>query len=418
MYRIPAFFLTIVAVTAPLWAAGAPPETAKSKPAATQTTQPSPRADRKQFVLDVVRSAVALPQPDPQDRLRVLSTAASVAGTVAPQMAKSFAREGARIEVELIASGETPAVSLMDSGQVDCPTAKTFVESVPASAVERAEQSIIGALSVCPKEALEPVRQKVETALNQGQLAARAILALIEATGPSSRWSQSAFVKMFSSLPGDAEKLASEAPNYGAMYVRMAGEVEKDAAKEAGLKLLDWLAKVPDGGNKNIAVNMTTDAMKKALGDEGYQEALRGDVVAQGVAQTAGRPGEIDHPKDEQVSVLEAIDNAGKDRSDALNSLPASRRAREAAADGFANGTSGNRKLAEHYFDIAFSALDEVWSKRSPQKNAADVIEEVSEAAAQVDPIKALTRTQKLQDPSAQAIGMLAVARVVLGQQQ
>lgn len=411
-------FLSIAAVAAPLWAATPPATSAKPNSAATQGAQPSPRNDRKQFVLDVVRSAVALPQPDPQDRLRVLSTAANVAGTVAPQMARSFAREGARIEAELIASGQTPAVSLMDSGQVDCTTARTFVESVPASAVQRAEQSIIGALSVCPKEALEPVRQKVETALNQGHLAARAILALIETSGPSSQWSQSAFVKMFSSLPSNAEKLASEAPNYGAMYVRMAGEVEKDAARESGLKLLDWLAKVPDGGNKNIAVNMTTDAMKKALGDQAYDEALRGDVVAQGVAQTAGRPGEIDHPKEEEVSVLEAIDKAGQDQTDALNSMPASRRAREAAADGFANGTSGKLKLAEHYFDIAFSALDEVWSKRSPQKNVADVIEEVSEAAAQVDPIKALTRAQKLQDPSAQAIGMLAVARVVLGQQQ
>jgi hypothetical protein len=45
--------------------------------------------------------------------------------------------------------------------------------------------------------------------------------------------------------------------------------------------------------------------------------------------------------------------------------------------------------------------------------NAAAVVQEISEAAAQVDSLNALTRAQKLRDSSAQAIAMLAVARVV-----
>jgi hypothetical protein len=74
--------------------------------------------------------------------------------------------------------------------------------------------------------------------------------------------------------------------------------------------------------------------------------------------------------------------------------------------------------MAERYFDIAYSALEEVWSNRGGSTvNAPSVLEEVNEAAAQVNPVDALQRAQKLSDPSAQAISMLAVARVVGGQQ-
>jgi hypothetical protein len=114
--------------------------------------------------------------------------------------------------------------------------------------------------------------------------------------------------------------------------------------------------------------------------------------------------------------VLEAIGNNGKDRADAIRALPPSERARQAADHGFASCTAGDRKAADRYFDMAFAATDEVWATRTPQRNAA-VGEEVSEAVAQVDPVCALTRGQSLQDPSAQAIAMLAVARTVMGQQ-
>ena len=79
-------------------------------------------------------------------------------------------------------------------------------------------------------------------------------------------------------------------------------------------------------------------------------------------------------------------------------------RAREAAASGFASGTAGDRKMADHYFDIAFASVEQVWSDRATlQTNAPAVVEEVSEAAAQVDPVAALQRSQRLQDPSAEA---------------
>jgi hypothetical protein len=62
---------------------------------------------------------------------------------------------------------------------------------------------------------------------------------------------------------------------------------------------------------------------------------------------------------------------------------------------------------------MAFSAVDDVWEARTPKTDAAAVVSEVGEAAAQVDSVNALTRAQKLRDSSAQAIAMLAVARVV-----
>ncbi len=109
------------------------------------------------------------------------------------------------------------------------------------------------------------------------------------------------------------------------------------------------------------------------------------------------------------------MDDASRDQTAAVEKLAPSLRARQAAAHGFASGTAGDRKLADRYFDIAFSAVNAVWDDRDKVKNAPAVVEEVSEAAAQVDPVAALIRAQHLQDPSAQAIGMLAVARVALG---
>ena len=94
--------------------------------------------------------------------------------------------------------------------------------------------------------------------------------------------------------------------------------------------------------------------------------------------------------------------------------MPPSLRAREAAASGFASGiTDANRKEADHYFDIAFSALNDAWDNRATIRNVQAVVQEVAEAAAQVDAVDALQRTRRLQDPTEQAIGMLAVARVV-----
>src|SRR5262249_32177155 len=105
--------------------------------------------------------------------------------------------------------------------------------------------------------------------------------------------------------------------------------------------------------------------------------------------------------------------NKGTDHSDRLRDLPPNDRARQAAASGFAAGTSGDLIQANRYFDIAFAAVDEAWEKRTPESNAATVVQEVGEAAAHVDALNALARAQKLHDSASQAIAMLAVARVV-----
>src|SRR5207237_95161 len=163
-----------------------------------KTTAPPPG---KKFALDVVNMAVALPQPDPQDRLRVLTSAVSVAQPIAPESAKKFAREGAHLEAELIAGGEQPAVSIFGSGSVDCASAANFVESLAASAVVRAQDSLLGAVSACPRQTLEPAKIKLQTALAAGLVAARPLMAVMEQVGAKSQWSQQQFVTMFASLP-------------------------------------------------------------------------------------------------------------------------------------------------------------------------------------------------------------------------
>src|SRR5438552_17568770 len=82
-------------------------QTGKSvSPQKTTVRQPARVTEQKKFVLDVVRSAVALPQPNPQDRLRVLGSAAGVVLPFAPAMARDFTREGARLEAEIVRTGE------------------------------------------------------------------------------------------------------------------------------------------------------------------------------------------------------------------------------------------------------------------------------------------------------------------------
>jgi len=186
--------------------------------------------------------------------------------------------------------------------------------------------------------------------------------------------------------------------------------------RDAGLSLFQWLGKQEDSGDKNLAINITASAMKETLGEEAYKRALERDVIAAQVARLEGTPGESSREEEESVSVGQAMSTmaSGADQREELKSMPASMRARQAAAYGFAKGTSGDKTTAANYFDIAFSAADEAWSDRG-DKNVAPLIQEVSEAAAQVDPMDALRRAQALQDPSAKAVGMIAVARVVLG---
>ncbi len=398
-----------------------PPASARSSQSVTARPNAPAAAtakekNRQKFVEDVVHSAVALPQPDPQDRLRVLYAAANVVSPIDAKEAQQFAKEGTRIETELVTQGEKPAVSMLAGGHVDCASAVTFVQTIPPGAVLDAEQSLLGAITMCPKQVQEPAKRKLEAGVQQGTVAARPILALMDAEGAKSAWSQTMFTKVFASLPADAPSFASEAPNYAALFVHAAPQMDLDSVKTAGLKFLLWLAKVPDSPERNVAVNMVTDALNTLLGKDAYQELLRSDIMAQQVANSAGTDTVLTPPEEESVSVLRAMANKD-DRTDELQSMPPSLRAREAAASGFASGTSGDRKLSDHYFDIAFSSLDEVWSDRASLKTSAPaVVEEVSEAAAQVDPVEALQRSQRLQDPAAEAISMLAVARVVVGQ--
>ncbi len=384
-----------------------------SQPADTKPT--SKEQARQKFVLDVVHSAVALPQPDPQDRLRVLSEAVNVAQPIDPKLAQQLAREGTALETKLLAEGQRPAASMLAGGNVDCASAASFVQSLPPNAVIDAEQALIGAITSCPKQVDDAAKSKLEAAMQQGVVAGRPILALMDSEGMNSPWSQSMFVNMFSSLPQDAAPMAKEAPNYAAMFSQLSPQMDKDVVKTAGTKFLLWLATLPDSAQRSVAVNLTTGALSDVLGPKAYQELLRSDVSLQQVANSAQPDASLPPPDnpDDTVNVLGAMGNTG-DRTQSLQAMSPAKRAREAAASGFASGTSGDRKTADHYFDIAFAAVDEVWADRGDSGvNAPEVVQEVSDAAAQVDPAAALERSQRLQDPSAEAISMLAVARVV-----
>ena len=387
------------------------------KPPDARPANSSKQQARQKFVLDVVHSAVALPEPDPQDRLRVLSEAVNVVAPIDQKLAQQLAKEGTAIETKLVSEGQRPAVSMLTSGHVDCASVTAFVESVPPNAVIDAEQALIGAITSCPKQVNEAAKSKLEAGMQQGAVAGRAILALMNSEGMNSPWSQAMFARMFSSLPEDASPLAAEAPNYAAMFARLSGDMDKDVVKTAGATFLTWLAKLPDSAQRSVAINLTTSSLSDKLGTAAYQELLRSDVALQQAANSAKQDAVLPPPDDaeENVSVLRAMDNPG-DRTQSLQAMTPSMRAREAAASGFASGSSGDRKTADHYFDIAFASVDEVWADRaSSGVDAAEVVQEVSDAAAQVDSVAALQRSQRLQDPSAEAISMLAVARVVEG---
>src|SRR5262249_26909108 len=274
----------------------------------------------QKFVVDTVRMAVALPQSDQQDRLRVLSTAAEVVSPIDKKMAKSLWSEGVRIESELVRLGQKPAVSMMESGQADCTTAQSFVENLPESAALKAEQALIGAVTVCPKQTLDPVSRKLDAALEKGVAPPRALMAAMQAQGEKSAWSEEHFAKMFASLP-DPHDSAAEAENFAAMYAQMSEHVDKGVATKAGLQLLNWLSKVEDTPLRGLAIRITSSAMKQALGEEAYQKALQSDVVAQSTVQNAGEEREIERPQEQGTSVLEAMENKG-DQTERLRGLP------------------------------------------------------------------------------------------------
>ena len=146
------------------------------------------------------------------------------------------------LKADLVRVGQTPAVSMMSSGLVDCAAALNFVENLPDSAVLRAEQSLIGAITSCPKQTMDPVSRKLDAGLEKRIVASRALMATMAAQGESSAWSQQHFAKMFDALP-DPKENAAEAENIAAMYMQMSGSVSKDIATKAGLQLLNLAGK-------------------------------------------------------------------------------------------------------------------------------------------------------------------------------
>src|SRR5947209_2588147 len=340
MYRSNSAFIVLVLAALSLLANAQQHNPAVGNKASRKPVQESPRklTPQQKFVLDTVKFAVALPEPDPQDRLRVLSSAANVIAPIDRKMAKTFWREGVRIESELIQLGKTPAVSLMSSGQADCVDTQSFVENLPESSVVAAEQALIGAVTACPKQTLEIVSRRLSAALEKKIVAPRALMATAEAMGMKSPWSQTHFEKLFSSLP-DAEASTGEAQNFAAMYARMATEVDKRTAARTGLQLLEWLGKLEDSPLRTLSINIASGAMKQALGEVGFQDALQGNVTAASLvrnAQNSGGQGRVERPPVKSVSVLSAMKNNGTDQSERLRELAASERAREAAAHGFA----------------------------------------------------------------------------------
>jgi hypothetical protein len=410
-------FLFILILSTGLVAQAAPPKrTTKTTPRTPEPAASTQTPRGRNFVQDVVRMAVALPQGDQQDRLRVLNSAISVVTTTDRKAAAPLAQEAVRIESELIAAGQEPVVSVLASGYASCKSAAEFVQGIYPQNLTAAEQSVIGALTRCPKETSAIVQSRIDAALEQNAAPPRLVMAAIDVVGPSTPWAQDKVARLFSSLPTDLRAATPEAPNFAAMFDQTAPKVDKAVARDSGIKLLEWLGKLEPSPERFLATTITVDAMKKSLGEKAFSEALERSVMARQAAENPGEPGEVTHEEIEMANPEDASRALGSDQSEALRNMPPSLRARQAAANGFSVGSAGDKEAASRYFDTAFSAADEVWAQRkqSPTgKQAADIVEEVAEAAAHVDALAALKRAQNMGDATAQAIGMIAVARVV-----
>lgn len=400
-----------------LWGQSSSPQLSAQPPVANTNgdgaRRPATLTPGQKFALDAVNMAVALPQSDQQDRLRVLASAVNVVSPADPVLARKLSREGLRIESELIEAGQKPAVSVMSGGRVDCSAALEFVENLPPASLAQAEQSLIGAVTRCPKQTLDPASRKLDAALEKKVHAPRAMMAAMMAQGTASPWTQTHAEKVFSSLP-DPKDSAAVAQDFSALYAALAGDLEKSLARKTGLQLLDWLAKIEDSPRRSQAVRTASAAMQQALGEQEHRQAMESDAVANMlVRRSQAVQSRQSAATTHGISVLAAMASNRSDQSDRLRELPAPRRAREAAANGFASAQAGDKHQAAQYFDIAFSAIDEAWEGRASQTDAAALVQEVGEAAAQSGSLDALERAQKLHDSPAQAIAMLAVARVV-----
>ena len=66
------------------------------------------------------------------------------------------------------------------------------------------------------------------------------------------------FVNMFSSLPQDAAPMAKEAPNYAAMFSQLARQMDKDAVKPAGARIV----RHPGKHSGHVQLTLCTPAAK------------------------------------------------------------------------------------------------------------------------------------------------------------
>ena len=384
-------------------------------PARGVSVAPAQVAVRSKFALNVLQSAVTLPQNDPQDRLRVLVSAARLANSLSSPWKKALAREGIELESRLIASGQRPQVSMVEAGFVDCAAVTDLVEALRPEAMVMADQTVSAAVTACPKTSLEVVERKLGDALQHGAVPPRALMSAMHAAGAKSNWSLQQFEAVFSSLPAPKES-AAQAPLFATLYEQFAGASDTGAARDAGAKLLVWIGKMETGPERIQAATIATGAMKRILGEKRFQEVLESDPIAHQAAQLAGQPMQMPSPAEESAIQVGRLDPK-EDHTGDLENYPAPRRAREAAAYGFVTGSAGDKQLAQRYFDIAFGALDDAWADRIPGIELSGTIEEVSQAAALVDPVTALVHAQRLQNNSTQALSMLAVAQAVLTRQ-
>ena len=386
-------------------------------PAVGVSAAPQQLAQRSKFALNVLQSAVALPQNDPQDRLRVLVSAAQLANSLSPKLKTSLAREGIELESRLIGGGQQPQASMVESGIVDCTAVGGLVDALRPEAMASADRTISAAVRSCPKQSLEPVERKLSDALQRGGAPPRALMAAMEVAGAKSNWTLQQFDAVFSNLPEVKEHTSvSNAPLYAGLYERFAPGVDSVSARNAGVKLLAWIGKMDSAPERIQAATTATRAMIKVLGAQRFQELIESDPIASQAAQLAGQPAQMPIADEESRIEVGRLDTS-QDHSADLENYPAPRRAREAAAYGFAAGSNGDTRLAQRYFDVAFSALNDVWSNQLPGIDVPSIISEVSQAAANIDPVAALQRAQRLQDNSSQALSMIAIAQTVLNRQ-
>lgn len=369
---------------------------------------------QKKLVLDLVNSAVAVRPSDPQDRLRILISAATTVRSVSPELASKLADEGVQLEGQMIRTGVKPEQSMFDTGLATCKFSAELLQSVPPQLVFSAEQQIIGLITTCrDSRTLSAAQQKLQAAGEDNVIAPRAVMSAIDATGPASDWSKRIFAQTFSNLRA-ASGLETEADAVGEIYSQFAPSMPRELVVSSGLQALEWLANIKEGAKRTVAINMITDAMHQALGDEKYKAALASDGAASQAAQLSGQAIPDDNIEDgQQVSAMQIMSTGAKPDTSSLAKLPPARRAREFAAYGFAAASGGDASGASEDFDQAFDALQDLWNSDSSNSDAVPVLDEVVQAAAHINVVQTLSRAQALPDPTAQALAMLTVAQVV-----